>query len=118
MLDSGRAGLAEFEVVIIEGKRDRKPAVVRDSVAHRDDPSPNPRAHLDLAQGRLLRWLCIGRAAGTTVRFALDEGRDRGFVLQLPEKVVGDGLEKLAFDGAIAPASPSQSLENPHRILR
>ena len=77
------------------------------------------QAHVDLAQGWLLNHLFFfGRAAGTAVRFAAGQDRRRSSILQLPEKVVGDGLEKLAFDGAIAPAASPQSLENPHRVLR
>src|SRR5690242_11631377 len=80
--------------------------------------SPNPRAHLDLSQGRLLRRLCISRAAGTTAGLALGRRRDRGFILQFPKEIAGDDLEQPAFDGVIAPALSAQSLENPHRVLR
>jgi hypothetical protein len=66
----------------------------------------------------LLRRLRISRAAGTTAGFALGRRRDRGFILQLPKEIAGDDLEQPAFDGAIAPASSGQSLENPHRVLR
>jgi hypothetical protein len=64
----------------------------------------------------LLRRLFFGRAAGTAVGVALGEDRDRGFIFEFPQEIVGDGLEKFALDGAIAPAS--QSLENAHRVLR
>jgi hypothetical protein len=46
------------------------------------------------------------------------EDRRGSSIFQFPEQAVGDGLEKLALDGAIAPAASPQSLENPHRILR
>jgi hypothetical protein len=74
--------------------------------------------HIDPAQDRLLRRLFIGRAAGTAIGFALGENRDRGFVFEFPQEIVGDRLEKFAFDDPLAPASSSQSLENPHRVLR
>jgi hypothetical protein len=67
--------------------------------------------HIDLAQDRLLRRLFIGRAAGTAIGFALGEDRDRGIAFEFPQEIVGDRLEKFAFDGALAPASSSQSLE-------
>jgi hypothetical protein len=69
-------------------------------------------------KGGLLRRLFVGRAAGTAVGFALGENRNRGFILKFPERTVDDSLEKPAFDGALASASSSQSLENPHRVLR
>ena len=50
--------------------------------------------------------------------FALGENRGGGFVLEVPLETAGNGLEKPAFDGALAPAWSSQSLENPHRVLR
>jgi hypothetical protein len=62
--------------------------------------------------------LFFRRAAGTAIGFALGENRRRRFVLEFPQEIAGDGLEKSAFDGALAPASSSQSLENPHRVLR
>jgi hypothetical protein len=58
----------------------------------------------------LLGRLFFRRAAGTAIGFALGENRHRGFVLEFPQET--------AFDGALAPASSSQSLENPHRVLR
>jgi hypothetical protein len=79
---------------------------------------PKRQADIDLAQSRLLRRLFVGRAAGTAIGFAPGENRDRGFVLEFPQEIVGNGLEKLAFDGALASASSSQSLENPHHFLR
>jgi hypothetical protein len=69
-------------------------------------------------QVRLVRRLFFGRAAGAAICFALGQDPNRGFVFEFPEKIVGDGLDKFALDGAIAPASSSQSLENPHRVLR
>jgi hypothetical protein len=69
-------------------------------------------------KGGLLRRLFAGRAAGTAIGFALGENRDRGFVLEFPQEIAGDGLEKSAFDVALASDSFSQSLENPHRVLR
>jgi len=66
----------------------------------------------------LLRCLFFGRAAGTAIGFAFGEDRARGFVLEFPQEIVDDHREKFVFDGAIAPASSSQSLENPHRVLR
>jgi hypothetical protein len=79
---------------------------------------PKRQAHIDLAQAGLLRRLFFRRAAGTAVGFALGENRDRGFVLEFPQEIAGNGLEKSAFDGTLVPASSSQSLENPHRVLR
>jgi hypothetical protein len=67
---------------------------------------------------KLVRRLFFGRAAGAASCSALGQNRNRGFVFEFPEKIVGDGFEKFALDGAIAPASSSQSLENPHRALR
>jgi hypothetical protein len=69
-------------------------------------------------KGRLPGRALVCRAAGTAVGFALGQGRDRGFVLAPQEMMGGDGLESLAFDGGVAPGSSSQSLENPHRVLR
>jgi hypothetical protein len=66
----------------------------------------------------LLRHFFFGRAAGTAGRFARCDNRDRGFVLEFPQEIVGNSLENSAFDGALASASSSQSLENPHRVLR
>jgi hypothetical protein len=80
--------------------------------------SPKSEGHIDLAQDRLLRRFFFGRAAGTAGGFAPGENRDRGFVLEFPQEIVGNSLENSAFDGALAPASSSQSLENPHRVLR
>jgi hypothetical protein len=117
-LDPGRADVAEFEVAIIRGKRDRKP-VARGSAAHwgvvvaEDDGRT-----LIWRKACLLRCLFFGRAAGTAIGIVPGEDRDRGFVLEFPQEIVGDGLEKFAFDGAIASASSSQSLENSHRVLR
>jgi hypothetical protein len=68
------------------------------------------RADIDLAQS-LLRRLLVGRAAGTAGRFTAGENRDRGFVFKFLEEIAGDGLEQPAFDGALASASSSQSLE-------
>jgi hypothetical protein len=76
-----------------------------------------PKQQAPVAQG-LASGLFFGRAAGTAVRFAAGKDRCGGSILEFPQEVVGDDLEELAFDGAIAPASSSQSLENPHRVLR
>jgi hypothetical protein len=52
------------------------------------------------------------------MRWIAGEDRRRSSIFEFPDQVVGDDLEQLALDGAIAPASASQSLENPHRVLR
>ena len=52
------------------------------------------------------------------MRLGAGEDRRRSSILQLPEKVIGDDLEQLTSDGAVAPAFSAQSLENPHRVLR
>jgi hypothetical protein len=105
--------MAGFEVASAIGSQPS-----RDMLHIGNDLSPNQRAHIDPAQGGLLRRLLSGRAAGTAMRFVDGEDRRGSSILQRPEKVVGDGFEQLTFDGAVAPASSAQSLENPHRVLR
>jgi hypothetical protein len=110
--------VAGFKVANIRGKRDRKP-VARGSVAHwRLFCRRSDRRILIWRKAGLSRRLFFRRAAGTAMGFALGENRDRGFVLEFPQEIAGNGLEKPALDGALVPASSSQSLENPHRVLR
>jgi hypothetical protein len=52
------------------------------------------------------------------MRFAAGEDRRGSSIFPLPEQAGRDGLEKLAFDRVVAPAASTQSLENPHRVLR
>jgi hypothetical protein len=42
-----------------------------------------------------VRRLFFGRAAGAASCFALGQNRNRGFVFEFPEKIVGDGFESL-----------------------
>jgi hypothetical protein len=79
---------------------------------------PKRRPILIWREADLLGRLFFRRAAGTAMGFALGENRGGGFVLEFPQEIAGNGLEKPAFDGTLAPASSSQSLENPHRVLR
>jgi hypothetical protein len=103
--DFGRAGIAGFKGANIRSKRDRKPAA-RGGVAHR-------LLFCRRSDRRILIWRKVGlprhlffrRAAGTAIGFARVENRDRGFVLEFPQEIAGNGLEKPAFDGAPAPAS-------------
>jgi hypothetical protein len=117
-LDPGRAEAAGIEVAIVRGKRDRKPVARSSAADQRLFCRQSDRRISIWRKARLLSRLFVDRAAGTAIGFASGEDRDRGFVFEFPQEIVGNGLEKFAFDGALAPASSSQSLENPHRVLR
>ena len=111
-LDPATWDAAGVGVAIVGGKRDRKP-VARGSTAYRR--LLLPMAHGDLAPSQASETPLLRPSSRSSNCFALGQDRNRGFVFEFPEKIVGDSFEKFALDGAIAPASSSQSLENPHR---
>jgi hypothetical protein len=104
--------VAEFEVAIVRASATE---ASRAAAPHISDFCAEATAIL-IWRKPPTEALFFGRAAGTAIGFALGEDRDRGFVLEFPQEIGGHGLEKPAFDGALAPASSSQSLENPHRV--
>jgi hypothetical protein len=106
-------------LAIVKGKRGRKP-VAGGAALQIGGYSRRGGYGLTLIWRKtsLLSRLFFDRAAGTAIGLAPGEDRDRGFIFEFPQEIVGDGLEEFAFDSALAPASSAQSLKNPHRVLR